>query len=167
MLIGAMGRAAMCCAALLLAGCQQAQSSLSRDLAELPSRPIAFVDYPQPDTTYLSFSQSHGFQVNFIAANGRSWLWYPGNSSALAETWRILSAEQTICWGHPANSYNPVTGQVGTGESCERLANARRLTIARLKGDPYGLANGRVPYRLGKCQAPPEFDYDKQRYRCD
>lgn len=166
MLIGAPGRAATLCAALLLAGCQQEPSALSRDLAERPDRPVTFAEYPQPGTTYLSFSRSHGFQVNFIAGGGRSWLWYPGNGRAVPETWRMDARADSLCWGHPAASHNPVTGQQG-GESCERLSDARRMIVAKLAGDPYRLASGRVPYPLGKCSAPAEFDLDRQRYRCD
>lgn len=154
--------------ALLLQACvSDTNSDLSNDMVDMRSRPVTFRDYPQAETTYLSFSHSHGFQVNYLGANGRSWLWYPENTRGVAETWRVDVSKRAVCWGHPANSYNPVTGKSGGGESCELLSIGRRVTISKLDGDPFGLANGTVPYRREKCTAPTQFDFDRQRYRCD
>ncbi len=152
--------------AALLAGCVSAPTSREAAIQEVQSRPLAFADYPQGGNTYLSFSQAHGFQVNYLAANGRAWLWYPGNSAVVPEVWRVDLARNAICWTHPKNSYNPVIKRAGGNELCAPLDLSRRTIVSSLAGDPFKLASGRVPYRLQRCKAPDTFAFDRKRYRC-
>ncbi|WP_422048666.1 hypothetical protein [Shimia sp.] len=135
---------------------------------EVLSRDILFAEYPSSGFTYLSFSKAHGFQVNYLKSGGEAWLWYPGNSKALYEQWKtgVISGQNAVCWRHPSNSYNPVTGQTGGQYACEPLAVAQKSQIARLAGDPYNLSSGRVPHRLERCKAPSQFDFDRERYKC-
>jgi len=124
----------------------------------------AFGGYPAAGQTYLSFSRQHGFQVNYFAENGRSWLWYPGNVQGVAEDWKTQGDE--ICFRHDARTYNPVTQRAGGAYQCEPLAVSRRTIVAKLAGDPFLLASGRVPYRLPKCHAPAPFSFDRGLYSC-
>ncbi|WP_147457622.1 hypothetical protein [Paracoccus alkanivorans] len=149
-----------------IAGCSSSMGERTSELQAIMARPTEFPNYPQSDNTYLTFSQHHGFQVNYLAANGRSWLWYPGNDGAVPELWRVDQAQDRVCWKHPSNSYNPVTGQHGGQESCENLTLSRKLVIAKLRGDPYNLASGHTPATLDKCTAPKEFRFDREKYRC-
>lgn len=156
----------------LLAACEPSGSgsstSVSAAIAEVKSRPIEFPSYPQANQTYLSFSSAHGFQVNYLGTNGRAWLWYPGNSRGVPEEYRLQQVRgiAAICWRHPGASYNPVTKQVGGEFACQSLDLSRRTIIARLAGDPFNLATGKVPYRLDRCKAPPAFEFDRNRYAC-
>lgn len=134
-------------------------------LSSIMARPVAVASYPTAGRTYLSFSQAHGFQVNYLGTGGRAWLWYPGNRSGVPELWRVKDGT-SICFSHPTNTYNPVTKQRGGSEQCSPLDLSRKLTISVLSGDPYNLSSGQVPYRLRKCEAPEAFDFDRERYAC-
>lgn len=152
----ALGAAALAAA---LAGCAPSgPGDRAAAIAEVNARQNLFLDYPQTGTTYLSHSLAHGYQVNYIQA-GRAWLWYPGNAVALPEAWetRTRGDMPVICWRHPTNSHNPVTGQSGGGAACTPLEFAQKTIVAELAGDPFGLRSGRVPYRLDRCIPPPEF----------
>ena len=118
--------------------------------------------------TYLSFSQGHGFQVNYLSQDGRAWLWYPGNTGVVPEEWKldVASGQRAICWRHPSNSYNPVTKQTGGQFACQSLELSQKAVVAKLVGDPYGLSTGRVPYPLQRCVAPTEFEFDRARFGC-
>ena len=130
------------------------------------ARSPAFPDYPQGGWTWLSFSRPHGFQVNYLAADGTAWLWYPGNERGVPELWRVDAGRDAICWTHPKNSWNPAAKTRGGRESCEPAISGRGRIIARLKGDPYRLASGNVPYPLPKCEAPKAFEFDRARHSC-
>ncbi|WP_162929993.1 hypothetical protein [Pseudophaeobacter sp. EL27] len=131
-------------------------------------RNTVFPEYPQGGWTYLSFSPAHGFQVNYLSADGRAWLWYPGNTHGVPEEWKLdrVAGQSSVCWRHPSNSFNPVTKQTGGTFACEPLSLAQRAVVARLPGDHYALSNGQIPYQRQKCTAPSEFEFDRQRFRC-
>ena len=135
------------------------------DQQEILSRPIQIPEYPQPDRTYLSFSQAHGFQVNYIASEGRAWLWYPRNRRSLPEEYVVLP-DKRICWRHSRKAYNPVTQQRGGAFGCQDLEFSQKTVVAALDGDPFKLSSGTVPSQRKKCVAPSEFDFDRTRYRC-
>ena len=135
-------------------------------IREVASRDLIFVDYPKDGTSYLSFSQIHGFQVVYLDSDGRSWLWYGGNSEAVSGRWRVDLRQDAVCWTYPANTINPVVPTASGRELCEALNFARRTIVASLSGDPFRLKTGRLPYARDKCVAPSEFAFDRRRYRC-
>ncbi|GAA6181268.1 hypothetical protein NBRC116594_27060 [Shimia sp. NS0008-38b] len=137
-------------------------------MAEVSARNIAFPKYPQPGKTYLSFSGAHGYQVNYIAAGGKAWLWYPGNSRGVPEEYKqdVVRDTKALCWRHPSKSYNPVTKQSGGRFACQSLETARKTVVAELSGDPFQLATGKVPYPLKRCTAPDAFVFDRDRFGC-
>lgn len=120
--------------------------------------------HPKAKNTYLYFDHSHGYQVVYFDNDGRSWLWYPGNTKALAVDWKIDGA--TICFLHPEDSFNPVTKRQGGEPECSLLRNNVRMIVSDLSGDPFRLAGGQVPAR-DKCSAPDEFSFDRTLYGCD
>lgn len=165
-----LGRAALSGALMtILAACGEAPSS-SRPAAvqEVMQRQVAFPDYPAAGRTYLSFSQAHGFQVNFIVDDRSAWLWYPGNRVALPETYRLdhVKGVAALCWQHPENTYNPVIQRPGGNYVCQSLDLSRRTIVSVLPGDPFKLATGRVPYPLQRCSAPPEFTFYREEFGC-
>ena len=151
-------------------GCsdQQPHSSVADAIAEVSSRENRFPNYPQPNTTYLSFSRAHGFQVNYLAAQGKAWLWYPGNLRGVPEEYKRdeVSGQDVICWRHPPNSYNPVTHTKGGSFACQNLMLSQRTIVAALTGDPFSLQTGRVPYPLKRCTAPAQFLFDRINISC-
>lgn len=148
-----------------LVGCSNQSRPAFEDVV---NREIVFPEYPSSGWTYLSFSQAHGYQVNYLGKNGRAWLWYPGNSVVVAEEWKrdTVAGQKAVCWRHPAKSYNPVTKRYGGSFACQSLALSQRRIIARLKGDPFALSSDKIPYRLSKCSAPKEFDFNRDQFRC-
>lgn len=156
--------------AFLVTGCtgQQPNSDVTNSIAEITSRENSFSDYPKPNTTYLSFSQAHGFQVNYLAPQGKAWLWYPGNRRGVPEEYKqdVVSGQDAICWRHPSNSYNPVTRTQGGAFACQSLALSQRTIVAALPGDPFTLNSGRVPHTLERCNAPSLFSFNRSTISC-
>ncbi|GFE50252.1 hypothetical protein So717_20050 [Roseobacter cerasinus] len=134
----------------------------------MESRPLTFPDYPQPGRTYLSFDDAHGYQVIFIDSGNRAWLWYPGNARALAGEYMLdtVAGQRAICWRYPSSSGNPVTGTRGGSFNCTPRLLSQKSTIAALRGDPFNLASGAVPYPLQRCVAPEAFVFDRVRFGC-
>ena len=153
-------------AVLVLAGCADDRSSPAQALRDVQSRSSMFPNYPQGEVTYLSYSHAHGFQVNFIAGDGTAWLWYPGNSKGVPEIWKISSDGRLVCWQHPQNSSNPVTGTTGGTFACEPRELAQKTVISSLPGDVFHLRTGRIPYRRDKCTAPDWFAFDRAAFGC-
>ncbi|HEV7336067.1 MAG TPA: hypothetical protein VGO06_08875 [Bosea sp. (in: a-proteobacteria)] len=122
------------------------------------------------DRTVLTHSAQHGTQVEYIAANGDSFLWYPGNDAILRSTFAVLwenaSAEiddpqegryrgqvklNYVCFRYAANSYNPATGHRGGGFECGTYARQRDAVKETRKGDVFGLATrSSAPFPLGR-----------------
>ncbi len=145
-----------------------AGNSVENAVAEVQSRDNMFPSYPQAGNTYLSYSGPHGFQVEYVAHGGRSWLWYPGNRNGVPSEWKLetIRGIKAICFRHPASSYNPVTRSGGGGWGCQELVLSQKSTVARLSGDPFNLRLGTVPYQLNRCNAPDQFSFDREKFSC-
>ena len=122
------------------------------------------------DRTVLTHSAQHGTQVEYIAVNGDSFLWYPGNDAVLrgsfAVLWENASAEiddpqegryrgqvklNYVCFRYGANTYNPVSGHRGGGFECGAYARQRETVKETRKGDVFGLAaRSTAPFPLGR-----------------
>jgi hypothetical protein len=89
----------------------------------------------------------HGSQIEYHAADGRSFLWYPGNQRPVQGRWKVEQGQSGVpllCYQYGANTYNPVLGTRGGAWKCERQ-NWVSLGDA-FEGDPFRLASGRVPF---------------------
>lgn len=97
--------------------------------------------------TQQSYSPGHGMQIEYLAADGASWLWYPGNTRVLAGQWKAEGAD--ICFRYGKNSYNPVTRQRGGDWECAPLKVYNSTLVTSTKGDIFGLAGRKkVPFDL-------------------
>jgi len=104
---------------------------------------------PIGNQTTMTFDPGHGTQVEYVAADGTNYLWYPGNRVVLPGHWKLEGAN--ICFAYGANTYNPVTGQHGPGFECERKADYLSHIVDRAAGDVFGLkGRGTVPFVLTK-----------------
>jgi hypothetical protein len=107
------------------------------------------------NVTNLSYSPGHGTQVEYVAANGTNFLWYPGNAVVLPGRWKLrgtagVKATQ-ICFVYGAHTYNPVTGVVGAQWECEATASYISLQVERANGDIFGLTHRTsVPFVLSR-----------------
>ncbi|HEX8662456.1 MAG TPA: hypothetical protein VF744_00330 [Beijerinckiaceae bacterium] len=124
--------------------------------------------------TYRSYSPQHGTQIEYHAADGRAFLWYPGNAVILPGRWRAEEVpnapklweeppgsgnivERTLfrpCYRYGPDTYNPVTRHHGDTWECAGLFQG--LGEAR-DGDLFRLARG----------GPVPFVLAKQRYAYD
>ncbi|MES0811063.1 hypothetical protein ABLO27_16370 [Roseibium sp. SCPC15] len=101
-------------------------------------------------STILFYNQAHGVQVEYFSQNGRTHLWYPGNSRSLPGKWKTELDGKLICFGYPSNSYNPVTKERGGGWKCRPMRDFQRNVRQTCKGDVFKLASGKIPYVLNK-----------------
>jgi hypothetical protein len=125
------------------------------------------------DRTKTSWSPQYGFQVTYTAANGRSYLWFPGNKQILAGEWRVEVADgwdagvvrvkvgddigtrnidsARICFRYGANTRDAVSGRPGGRFSCESYSYFKRVNRENRKGDIFRLASrSHAPFVLAK-----------------
>lgn len=93
--------------------------------------------------TMMFFEAGHGTQIEYNAPNGRSYLWYPGNSVVLPAYWRIQGDD--ICYLYPQSSYNPITQTRGGGWECQSASSSLSRTTERARGDIFGLSRTKRP----------------------
>ncbi len=97
--------------------------------------------------TQQSYSPGHGMQIEYLAADGASWLWYPGNTKVLPGEWKTEAGD--ICFRYGKNSYNPVTRTKGGDWECAPLKVYNSTLVTSSKGDIFGLAGRKkVPFDL-------------------
>lgn len=106
------------------------------------------------DRTIMNFDPIHGTQVEYIASDGSSYLWYPGNRIALPGHWSVERglSENKLCYRYGANTYNPATRQSGTNKECEDLSTSVLFMTEIVPGDRFGLKSGRIPFVLDRGQ---------------
>lgn len=91
----------------------------------------------------------HGTQVEFNASNGKTFLWYPGNSRPVVGQWKVdrdASGSPRICYLYPPTSYNPVTRLPSGSWDCTRATWV--FLGDSYKGDVFGLGSGRLPFTI-------------------
>lgn len=137
-------------AGVALAGCDAPGSAPETDSASTMAVNTPLTDLVS-DKTVLTFGP-HGTQVEYHAPNGQAFLWYPGNTAVVSADWKIQldNRPENICWKYQTRSYNPLTGQPGGTWGCNNAPSYKNDIAQILDGDPFDLASGRVPYRMGK-----------------
>lgn len=120
----------------------------------------AFRRYPEVGKTYISYGDFHGYQVSYYASSTKSWLWYPNNNKALPGQWKRDGL--LICFKRGPNTYNPATQQRGGSFQCTVHHELRKTILAELKGDVFGIAGGKIPYKLQRCKPPKEFGLEPE-----
>ena len=103
------------------------------------------------DTTLGDWSRPLGTQIEYLAANGRAYLWYLGNRKPVSGEWitrnaRLGAAE--ICFRYGANAYNPVTRTSGGSWECQGVYQYTAWNFEWVVGDPFHLESGRLPFVL-------------------
>ena len=127
--------------------------------------------------TLRHYSPQHGTQVEYHTADGRAFLWYPGNPIILAGRWRVEEipnapklwetppgsgniVERTLfqpCYRYGPNTYNPVTRNYGDNWECSAPSLLTGIEEKR-EGDLFRLARGGpVPFVLAK----RKYSYDE------
>lgn len=122
----------------------------------------AFAQAGLANTTQMSYSPGHGTQVEYMAADGSTWLWYPGNKSILPGQWKVSGGQ--LCFRYGGNSFNPVTGHRGGGWECGSLQTYQSTRVDMLNGDALRLkGRGKVPFQLSKSRTSFENIVRKMR----
>ena len=100
------------------------------------------------DYTIFYYDPQHGTQVEYYSKNGKSFLWYPGNTRIVWGDWKVeaKSGQQSnMCHRYQTNSYNPVTKVRGGNWECVNMVRQQSSIQNRILGDPFGLTSGKVP----------------------
>lgn len=96
----------------------------------------------------------HGTQIEYFAANGMAFLWYPGNRRPVPARWKLekQAGGYDICFKYPSRSYNPITRQHGGHWQCRSFGGfAARIKEIR-ENDVFKLSTGRLPHVLNKSE---------------
>lgn len=146
-----------------LAGCVAPEGSPTGNTswnAERMEKALHLTGTPQKvsallrNTTTRIWDKGHGTQVEYLSAGGKAFLWYPGNRSVVVGDWKTQAREggsvSEICFRYGQESYNPVTGQSGGTWSCRNATGYLVNLDVIVRGDPFNLTSGRVPYVLPK-----------------
>lgn len=108
--------------------------------------------------TMVSYDRSHGTQVEFNAKNGKTYLFYPGNTVIVKGQWKLNRTNKPnvfdMCFKYPSQSYNPVTKDWGGSWECQPAGFYLAGMIDHATGDVLGLAKrDKVPFVLKKRKA--------------
>jgi hypothetical protein len=105
--------------------------------------------------TNMTRDSAHGTQVEYVATNGKTYLWYPGNKVILPGRWKQQGSN--ICFMYGANTYNPATGSRGAEWECAPSRLYWGGIVERMEGDPLGLQRRKeVPFKLDRARTTLE-----------
>jgi hypothetical protein len=143
-----------------------------REVKDGPVRSLSIAEYERfiqaryIDQTTMTNSGQHGWQVEYTSADGKAFLWYPGNDRLVLGTWRTRIKEFPIA-GQPtrhsvmicftyADSYNPATGVGPDQEECTfpSMNDIGMPKTERRPGDLFKLGGGKLPYQRGAKDKP-------------
>lgn len=141
----------------ILAGCATPEEIAERETirGDLPppgeTLAIKLSDRGFAGKTVMTYSRQHGTQVEYVAPDGRAFLWYPGNLTIVPSLWKIedrgIIFENRICGKYPSTSYNPATARHGGSWECRPVSRQPVMDFA--EGDVFNLSRRRlVPFRL-------------------
>jgi len=137
--------------ALVLVGCS-VKTSREQMSDELKSQRDVATPFPASGVTYASFDSGHGYQVEYLSADGHAYLWYPGNNRPVVGAWKRVLDE--VCYQYGNNTFNPETLQRGGSWNCDYVGELGFYVVAYQSGDVFGLTSGRIPYIRDQCDLP-------------
>lgn len=152
---------AVLCAALSISACGSQNSGgefdAAKELAAYPRETFSAAGMTKrySDATFLDYSRQHGTQIEFLAKDGRAYLWYPGNKRIVVGRWLVRTHPRVptigeICFRYGPNTYNPVTKQRGGRLNCTPSGSFIIQENEYTRGDPLGLSSGRIPFVMDK-----------------
>ena len=146
-----------------MSGCSDAGYGVSVGLTETEAAAVnAALTSPEAGkaflsgTTVLSIDPRYGSQIEHLAADGKSYLWFPGQIRTTPGHWRVTgdsSGSPRMCFLYGANSYDPVEKTYGGAWECASLELYLGHLMQLAKGDPFGLHDGSAPFPMPK---PPQ-----------
>jgi len=105
------------------------------------------------DTTVRAHSDpkrgGHGTQLEYHSSDGQTYLWYPKNRTVVSGRWRVkadANDKPELCYLYGQNTYNPVLETRGGAWECRTLTFPNIGVSEGVKGDPFNLSSGEVPF---------------------
>ncbi len=108
------------------------------------------------DQTKIVVQYGHGVFVEYTAPDGHLYMWYPGNTDIVHGEWGVTKVKKKprVCFKY-RNAYHGVTGEFEPKECIDPIQTlSQSFVIERRRGDGFGLASGKIPYRKGKTDIP-------------
>ncbi|MEL7215891.1 MAG: hypothetical protein AAGJ96_08185 [Pseudomonadota bacterium] len=141
-------------AAALLSACtpvadpEQAAAEQAAFLVE--TERAALRDYFADTTSWVSASPRGTF-ITHHAADGTAQLWSPATTRTATSAWRIEhdGGAPDLCYFYPEGSTNPATDAPGGAWECSTV-DALLADKTWFEGDPFGLADGVIPFVLDR-----------------
>lgn len=124
----------------------------------------AFVRSKLSDQTITTGPSQVGYQVEYYGADGKAYLWYPGNKATNVGRYVVRPSMEpvnifgdkagvVICFDYGPDSYNPSTGKLGA-EECQSAYAFIAGIRGKRPGDVFSLAGGQLPYVTTRDSVP-------------
>lgn len=112
-----------------------------------PFRQTATYFYP-----ICSVLPGPGSQVTYLAADGRAYLWHPGEKKVLPGRWLLRTGRDTyeVCVGYAPGSNGRAAVRAAGDLDCTLLGELALSVTETGKGDLFDLASGQAPFILGR-----------------
>ncbi len=111
--------------------------------------------------TIITYNRNFSTQIEFHSADGRTFLWFPGNQRIVRGLWKVQISVQSspfsskkysvanLCYKYGPNTYNPVTKKSGGQWKCLNPGVVFKTKTAKRSGDTFGLlGRTKVPFIL-------------------
>ena len=141
-------------AAALLAACTPAanpeQAAAEQAAFLVEAERAAISDYFSDTTSWVS-GGARGTFITHHAADGTAQLWSPATTRTATGEWRIEhdGGAPNLCYLYPEGSTNPATDAPGGAWECSPV-ETRLAETTWFEGDPFGLADGVIPFVLDR-----------------
>ncbi|HEV7692802.1 MAG TPA: hypothetical protein VGO52_18335 [Hyphomonadaceae bacterium] len=106
--------------------------------------------------THLILQEGHGVYLEYTDAQGRLFMWYPGNRNVVSGTWGVVEtySPPRTCFKY-LNAVHGVTGEYEPNECVPpEQVIGRPYDLGVHEGDPFNLASGKIPYLKSKSDVP-------------
>ena len=95
----------------------------------------------------MHYDDDHGTQVEYYAASGYAYLWYPGNNRLIISSFREDLSAGEVCFSYRGDIYNPATDEYAYRDWCHDLDEFWAGVRESIVGDPFELSTReRVPF---------------------
>ena len=111
--------------------------------------------------TIKTYNRRFNTQIEFHSADGRTFLWFPGNRRIVKGWWKVERRTRsspfsrkkysvaTLCYRYGPNTYNPVTKESGGKWKCLYPGVVFKTKTSKRNGDVFGLSRRTtVPFVL-------------------
>lgn len=100
------------------------------------------------DRTYMYLQDGHGIYLEYTAADGQLFMWYPYNGGVVKGTWDVvdMSDGPRACYQY-RGAYHGVTGEYEPNECIDAGQTLSSMNVLDYRdGDPFNLSSGHIPY---------------------